>query len=219
MLNIKKKETSKIVEDFIDISIPLKDRKAIITDSKEDYEPIMIKLGFAHQHCTFHLTKNITTNLKPKITEEIDKYKTELRKTHPQISETKIKKMCKTKKEEITTELKIYMELLYELFHQQSFDKAISYIELLKQELTNFPKMMQEYLNKNFFPVYRKYLVFLEKPYIGKLESTNNKIENYFGNTLDKHTKRIYRSSEGIFDYIMARKDGWIENQKKVLTN
>ena len=92
----------------------------------------MIKLGFAHQHCTFHLTKNITTNLKPKITEEIDKYKTELRKTHPQISESKIKKMCKTKKEEITTELKIYMELLYELFHQQSFDKAISYIELLK---------------------------------------------------------------------------------------
>ena len=216
---ISKKETPKIVEDFIDISIPLKDRKAIITDSKEDYEPIMRKLGFAHQHCTFHLTKNITTNLKPKITEEIDKYKTELRKTHPQISESKIKKMCKTKKEEITAELKIYMELLYELFHQQSFDKAISYIELLKQESTNFPKMMQDYLNKNFFPVCKKYLVFLEKPYIRKLESTNNKIENYFGNTLDKHTKRIYRTSEGIFDYIMARKDGWMENQKKVLTN
>ena len=92
MPNIKKKETPKIVEDFIDISIPLKDRKAIITDSKEDYEPIMRKLGFAHQHCTFHLTKNIITNLKPKITEEIDKYKTELRKTYPQISESQIKK-------------------------------------------------------------------------------------------------------------------------------
>ena len=69
--------------------------------------------------------------------------------------------------------------------------------------------MMQEYLIKNFFPVYRKYLIFLEKPFIGKLESINNKIENYFGNTLDKH---------GIFDYIMARKNGWIENRKKVLT-
>ena len=69
--------------------------------------------------------------------------------------------------------------------------------------------MMQEYLIKNFFPVYRKYLIFLEKPFIGKLESINNKIENYFGNTLDKHR---------IFDYIMARKNGWIENRKKVLT-
>ncbi len=70
--------------------------------------------------------------------------------------------------------------------------------------------MMQEYLNKNFFPVYRKYLIFLEKPFIGKLESTNNKLENYFGNTLDKHTKRIYRTPEGIFDYIMARKK-WLD--------
>lgn len=54
--------------------------------------------------------------------------------------------MCKTKKEEITDEIKIYIRLLYELFHQQSFDKAIGYIELLKQELPNFPEMMQEYL-------------------------------------------------------------------------
>ena len=28
------------------------------------------------------------------------------------------------------------------------------------------------------------------------LESTNNKLENYFGNTLDKHTKRIYINPE-----------------------
>ena len=216
---ISEKETQKIVEDFIDISIPLKHRKAIITDLKEDYEQVMRKLGFAHQHCTFHLIKNMTLNLKPKITEELDKYEAELLKTQPKISKSKIKKMRKTKKEEITDEIKIYIELFYELFHQQSFDKAIKYIDLLKQELTNFPKMMQDYLNKNFFPVYRKYLVFLEKPFIGKLESTNNKIENYFGNTLDKHTKRIYKTPEGIFDYIMARKNGWIENQKKVLTN
>lgn len=216
---ISKKETSKIIYDFIDISIPLKHRKAIITDLKEDYEQIMIKLGFAHQHCTFHLIKNMTTNLKPKINEELDKYETELRKNNTKISENKIKKMRKKKKEEISDKIKIYVGLFYELFHQQSFEKAISYIELLKYELKNFPKMMQDYLNKNFFPVYRKYLIFLEKDHIGKLNSTNNKIENYFGNTLDKHTKRIYRTPEGIFDYIMTRKDGWIENQKKVLTN
>jgi len=216
---ISKEETSKIVYDFIDMSIPLKHRKAIITDLKEDYEQVMRKLKFSHQHCTFHLIKNMTTNFKPKITEEIDKYEVELRINDPEISESRIKKMRKKKKEEINDEIKIYMELFYQLFNQQSFDKAKKYIELLKYELKNFPKMMQEYLNDNFFPVYRKYLIFLEKDHIGKLESTNNKLENYFGNTLDKHTKRIYRTPEGIFDYIMARKDGWIENQKKVLTN
>lgn len=77
---------------------------------------------------------------------------------------------------------------------------------------------MQEFLNKNFFHVCRKYLIFLEKSFIGKLESTKNKIENYFGNALDKHAKRIYGTPEGIFDYIMARKDGW-EKIKKVITN
>lgn len=92
MSNIRKRNTKKIIEDFIDISIPLKNRKAIITDLKEDYEQIMRKLGFVHQHCTFHLIKNMTTNLKPKITEELDKYEAELRKTQPKISETKIKK-------------------------------------------------------------------------------------------------------------------------------
>ena len=91
-------ETPKIIEDFIDISIPPKHRKAIITDLKEDYEQVMRKLGFAHQHCTFHLIKNITTNLKPKITKELDKYETEFQENNPKASKSKIKKARKEKK-------------------------------------------------------------------------------------------------------------------------
>ncbi len=63
---ISEKESPKIIGDFIDISIPLKHRKAIITDLKEGYEQIMRKLGLTHQQCTFYLIKNITTNLKLK---------------------------------------------------------------------------------------------------------------------------------------------------------
>ena len=69
----------------------------------------------------------MTTNLKPKINEELDKYETELRKNNTKISENKIKKMRKKKKEEISDKIKIYVGLFYELFHQQSFEKAISY--------------------------------------------------------------------------------------------
>ena len=78
-----------------------------------------------------------------------------------------------------------------------------------------FPQPLAKYLNKNFFPQYRKFLKFLETPFKEKLERTNNKLENYLGNTLDKHTKKIYRTPEGLFAYIMSRKDGWIENRNQ----
>ena len=81
-----------------------------------------------------------------------------------------------------------------QIFKQPTFNEAINYINHLKKEIKYYPKHLSEYLNKNFFPEYRKYLVFIEKQFIGKLESTNNKLENYFGNTLDKHTKRIYKT-------------------------
>ena len=71
----------------------------------------------------FHLIKNMTINLKPKITEELDKYEAELRKNNPKISESKIKKIRKNKKEELSDEIKLYIGLFYELFHQQSLTK------------------------------------------------------------------------------------------------
>ena len=89
----------------------------------------------------FPIIKNITINLKPKITKKLDKYEVEFKKNNPQSPESKIKKIRKEKKE-IMDRIKIYKEILYELFHQQSFDKAKRYIELLKYELTNFSKMM-----------------------------------------------------------------------------
>ena len=55
----------------------------------------------------------------------------------------------------------------------------------LKNELKGFPKPLAEFLNKNVFPEYRKFLRFLKKPFKGKLKGTNNKIENYLRNTLD----------------------------------
>ena len=137
---ISKKESSKIIYDFINISLPLKDRKAIITDLKQEYDEIIKNLIFQHQHCIFHLIKNILTNLKPKISEELNKYEEKLRKNNPKFSKNIIKQMLKEKKEEINDEIKECLELFYELFHHQSFEKAINYIKLLKYELKIFLK-------------------------------------------------------------------------------
>lgn len=72
------------------------------------------------------------------------------------------------------------MELFRYLFKQQTHDKALAYIELLKQELKNFPAVLKNYLSKNFFPEYKKFLYFLKKPYKGKLNSTNNQTEKLY---------------------------------------
>ena len=55
----------------------------------------------------------------------------------------------------------------------------------------SFSKDDAKYLIKNFFLIFRKYLIFLEKLFITKLESTINKIENFFSNALDKKIYRI----------------------------
>ena len=157
--------------------------------------------------------------MQSEINKTIKNYKQELKRKHPELSDYKIKKINKDKKEDLKQEIKEYLELFHELFNQQNFNKAIRYIDLLKNELKGFPKPLAKYLNKNLFPEYRKFLKFLENPFKEKLERTNNKLENYLGNTLDKHTKKIYRTPEGLFAYIMSRKDGWIENRNQDLTN
>ena len=157
--------------------------------------------------------------MQSEINKTVKNYKQKLKIKHPELSDYKIKKLIKDKKICLEQEIKEYLELFYELFNQQNFKKAIRYIDLLKNELKGFPKPLAKYLNKNFFPEYRKFLKFLENPFKEKLERTNNKLENYLGNTLDKHTKKIYRTPEGLFAYIMSRKDGWIENRNQDLTN
>ena len=40
---------------------------------------------------------------------------------------------------------------------------------MLKREIINFPDFLQEYINNNFMPIYKKYIKFLLKKYNGKL--------------------------------------------------
>ena len=49
--------SNNIIKNFIEKSIPYKDRTAIVTDLKPEYDKIMKELDFVHQHCTFHLEK------------------------------------------------------------------------------------------------------------------------------------------------------------------
>ena len=64
----------------------------------------------------------------------------------------------------------------------------------------DFPKFITEYLEENFLPYYKSYIYYLEKPYKGKLDDTNNKTEGYFRATMPKGQKRKYRTLKGLIN-------------------
>ncbi len=208
-----------LIKNFIDKSIPFKDRIAIVTDLKPEYDKIMEELGFIHQHCTFHLEKNIKSNMEKKINKDMINYRLELKNTVPELSDDDIDEMVKNKKEESKSEIWDYIAYFMELFKQPSFNDAIDYVNHLKEEINYFPKHLCEYLKKNFFPEYRKFLRFLEEDYKNKLDSTNNKIENFNGNTMPKYEKRSYKTKKGLWSALMHKAKGWIKRRKQDLTN
>ena len=208
-----------VIENFIDMSIPFKDRIAIVTDLKPEYDKIMSKLGFVHQHCTFHLEKNIKSNMEKKINKDMANYRFEIKNTYPEYSDDNLDEIIKKKKEEVKKEMWEYITEFMKLFKQPTFDEAIEYIKFLKEEINYYPEHLAKYLKKNFFPEYRKFLKFLEEDYKRHLEPTNNKLENFNGNTMPKYEKRSYRTMNGLWSALMHKKDGWIKRRNEDLTN
>ena len=56
---LSKSITNDEIRNFINQSIPYKDRIAIVTDLKPGYDTVMHELGFVHQHCTFHFSQRV----------------------------------------------------------------------------------------------------------------------------------------------------------------
>ena len=70
------------------------------------------------------------------------------------------------------------------------------------------------YMNKNFFPVYKRYIVFLKKEVKDHLYKTNNICENYIRKIIDKDRKHDFKIIKGVFDYIINRVEGWIKKHQ-----
>ena len=51
------------------------------------------------------------------------------------------------------------------------------------------------------------------------VESTNNKLENFNGNTMPKYEKRSYKIERGLWSALMHKKDGWTKRRNEDLTN
>jgi hypothetical protein len=214
---LAKKEDSKTTKNFIKNSIQPKDCIAIVTDLKPSYEKIMRELGFVHQHCTFHLLLNIYDTIRPELTKMRKKFERDLKNMELNLSDNEIKEKSKQFIDDYKSEINEYLSLIYQLFKQQTYNKALQYVDLLKRESVNFPKLLKDYMDEKFFPEYKKFIHFLEKRHKGKLDNTNNQIENYIGNTMPRAHKKKFRTMEGVFNQIMLQKNGWIEKRNQEL--
>ena len=211
-------EELKTTYDFINKSLKPIERTGIVTDLKPGYDTVMQKLGFKHQHCTYHLRLAVNQRIKKYLKEKDLELRLNTLKEHERISKSKLDELVENKIKELKSEINIYKQLIFELFNQQTYDKALNYMDMLKQEFINFPEILQKFLEKDLFPEYKKYIWFLKKEYKGKLTRTDNDSEMYFHATLPKSEKKRFRTEQGIFNQIFNRKNGWMKKIKSQLT-
>jgi len=149
---LAKKEDSKTTKNFIKNSIQPKDCIAILIDLKSSYDKIMRELGFVHQYCTFYLLLNIYDTISPELTKMRKEFEQDLKNMELKLSDNEIKEKSKQFINNYKSEINEYLTLIYHLFKQQTYDKAIQYVNLLKIESINFSKLLKEYMDEKFFP-------------------------------------------------------------------
>ena len=212
-------ETNEAVKNFINKNIPPHKRKTIVTDMKPGYNFIMSSLGFEHQYCVFHLSLSVSKSLKT----YLKNYKKErikrIKKENPHLKKSKIKILAKEEIELMKKQINEDRKFIREIFKQESYQDALDYIEKIKQSLNTFNEFIQEFLVNDFLPIYKSFIVFLKKEHWNKLTQTNNRTENYIGNTLPKAVKNKYKTAKGCFNHIYNRSTNWIKTNYSSLTN
>lgn len=83
-----------------------------------------------------------------------------LNNSKEKLSNSQIKKMVKEHRKELLKEMQSYVDTIKKLFEQENLNDALEYVTFLKVEISNFPDFLSAYLNKYFFPEYRKFLHF-----------------------------------------------------------
>ena len=125
-------EELKTTYDFINKSLKPIQRTAIVTDLKPGYDTVMQKLGFKHQHCTYHLRLAVNERIKKYLKEKDLEIRVNTLKENENISKSKLDELVENKIEELKSEINIYKQLIFELFNQQTYNKALNYINMLK---------------------------------------------------------------------------------------
>lgn len=153
---IEDNEEYDTIKNFLIKTVAPKDRIVIVSDNGAGYEKIMDELNFDHQLCTFHLEKHLRNLINKQSNKIAREYRAKLKKYNPSYSKTKLNEMGDKKKKEFKDEMDTFLEKFMKFREQETWLKAIDYIEQLKKELHSFPDFLSEYIWKNFMPIYKK---------------------------------------------------------------
>ncbi len=164
---------------------------AITTDSKPYYRNIMDKLKIKHQLCTFHVKKEINTWIK------------------------KYRRKNKHNKDELN-QITNYKNQIFEIIDSQNYNNAKKLFNKLKQEINNIPNVFKKIITKKFLVHFHRFINYLKDPNISK---TSNKIENYFRTTLPKAIKRIFKTIQGLQEYLTLQKEKWDKTHRIIKNN
>ena len=138
-------EELKTTYDFINKSLKPIERTGIVTDLKPGYDTVMQKLGFKHQHCTYHLRLAVNQRIKKYLKEKDLELRLNTLKENERISKSKLDELVENKIKELKSEINIYKQLIFELFNQQTYDKALNYMDMLKQEFIIFQRSYKNF--------------------------------------------------------------------------
>jgi hypothetical protein len=207
------------IKKFIENTIPHHKRKVIVTDLRDEYDSLMRSLKFQHQYCTFHLIKNINKKIKEHLKQKKGEIEKNIKKTCPELNKKQLKEKVEKELERMEKDINMYKSIFLDLFKQETYEGALKQVARLKYILGDFPEFLADYLNQEFFPKHVKFLTFLKEEHKEKINSTNNKTENYIGNIMPKADKNKYRTKIGFINQIYHRTKNWIKNTKNQLTN
>ena len=177
-------ESFKTIYSFLNESTRNQNRKYIITDLKVEYRDVIQKLGFKHQFCLFHT--------KQKINRDINNY-------------------LKQNKLDFEEESKIkeFKQLIFEILNCETIEEAKNHRDKLISKNKDFPLIIKQIMWKFIIPYFKNLTYHLESNF---LESTSNKIENFFQKVLPKHIKKTFRSKSGVEARLELRIEFWNKN-------
>lgn len=179
--DIYSKENSKNIKEFLDENTMNKNKIAITTDLDEKYKPIIESLGFKHQWCLFHAFKNFNKTIKNYIKENDS-------------SEEEIDKIRKEKLE------------LFSLFYSKSYKSARNKFDKMLTKIKEFSEVIQAIILDSLMPYFKTFFNFLDDD---NIDSTSNKLENFFKRTLPKSVKKIMKTKNGVMSRITLRTEIW----------
>ncbi len=171
------------VKGFIKNAVASKPLHAISTDHRRKYKSIMDELKIKHQLCIFHLYKLIGKDVYKKLK---SKFIGPREKISLCLAFTKIK----------------------EVFRTYDINIAINRLQEIISNIEEIPQLLHKSIDK-IVKDFERLTWFMVDEMVSK---TTNPIENYYRQTLPDSLKRIFKTPDGMLNYLSVKRGYWEGN-------